>query len=466
MNQALDTPSTPLPIKLRLIIMMFLQYFVQGSYLPIISLYLQDSLGFGPKEIGTFAAALAIGPLLAPFILGQIVDRYVSAEHVLASCHAVAGALMLLIFYQHQYALVLVLGTIYSILYIPTLMLTNAVAFYHLKNRDREFPWVRLWGTIGFVVPAWFIELVLLRGLSGSALSQARGAALVCSAIAGLVMAAYCLTLPHTPPAKIAAARFAPAAVVRLLRRRDFLVLVIACFFIAMVHNFYFTWNSPFLKWFLRSGGIEGALEQRLSSIGQISEVAVMAGLGLAIVRIGFKDVLSLGAIAYLLRCLIFAGIPNFYGDYWEAMALVCIGQALHGFCFGCFLAASFMYVDRICAPDARGSMQTFYGTFVFGMGMVAGGLFSAHIGEIYTVEGEHDWTAIWQAPAVIATLALAGFVVFFPSGEPKGEAATVPQPAAPAIDTAIQAAPTSENVIMPPVPAPEPAPPPSEAKP
>lgn len=491
MSQPVEPASTSLPIKLRLVGMMFLQYFVQGSYLPIISLYLQDSLGFGPQEIGTFAAALAIGPLLAPFILGQIVDRYASAEHVLASCHAVAGLLMLLLSFQTRYELVLVLGTLYSVLYIPTLMLTNAVAFHHLQDREREFPWIRLWGTIGFVVPAWFIELVLLRGLSGKALDAARGVALICSASAGLVMAGYCLTLPHTPPARMARARFAPAAVLQLLRRRDFAVLVLACFFIAMVHNFYFTWNSPFLRWFLTQGGIAGALEQRLASLGQIAEVAVMAGLGLMITRMGFKDVLALGAIAYLLRCLIFAGIPNFHGPYWQAMTLVGLGEALHGFCFGCFLAASFIYVDRICVPDVRGSMQTFYGTFVFGLGMVAGGLFSANVAAAFTQgtgpAAVRDWTAIWLAPAILATLTLAAFVVLFPAGAAKraGEPAAEPPPA---VDTAIRAARESElgtlgsHSQLPPEPdtagreapshsrpppeVPEPPPPPTEATP
>lgn len=426
MREAVEVERTPRPVRVRLTVMMFLQYFVQGSYLPIISVYLQDALGFDSDQLSLFMSALAIGPLLAPFIIGQVVDRFLPTERVLAFCHFVGGILMLALYGQQYFWPVVVLGTLYSILYIPTMMLTNALTFAHLRQRDREFPGIRLWGTIGFIVPAWLIEPVFLRGLTGAELNSARGIALLFSGAAEIALALYCLTLPHTPPKPEARTRFAPGAVLGLLRRRDFQVLVAACFLVSIAHNFYFLWNSPFLKWFLGSQGIQGAYEQRISSLGQISEIGVMAGLGLAIPRFGFKKVLSVGILAYLSRCLVFAAIPVLGWPYAPAMTLVCLGQALHGFCFGCFLATGFIYVDRMAPADVRGSMQTFFGTFVFGVGSIVGARVGGIVGRAYTVgSGEaavRDWTAIWLAPALLMAATLLAFWAFFPRRLPEQE--------------------------------------------
>ncbi len=433
---------TPRPIMVRLCGMMFLQYFVQGCYLPIISVYLQDALGFDAEQIGYVGAALAVGPLVAPFILGQLVDRHLATQHVLAVCHFAAGAVMLLLYTQSSAGLVVVLGTIYSILYVPSMMLTNALAFHHLANRDREFPLVRLWGTIGFIVPAWLIEFWWLKGVEGDELSTARGVALVLSGVVGLGMGVFSLTLPHTPPPKKDSGDYAPGRVVGLMRMRNFLVLVLVTFGVAIVHQFYFVWNSPYLRAILDVGGIAGAWEQRISSIGQISEIFVMAGLGVAVTVLGFKRTMIVGIVAYILRCVILGGASMMGDPFGLTMTLVCIGQALHGFCFGCFLAAGYMYVDRVAPVDLRGSMQTFYGTFVAAFGFFVGGLIGGWVGEWFTsVSGEEtlresigvsstagllkfttegieqvrDWPAIWLTSALIGLICLIAFAVAFP---------------------------------------------------
>jgi hypothetical protein len=309
------------------------------------------------------------------------------------------------------------LGTLYSVLYVPTMMLTNSLAFYHLKNRDREFPVVRLFGTLGFVLPAWVIELYWLAGLTGEELNQARGVGFWLSGAVGIVMALYALTLPYTPP-KRRGGKFAPAVVVGMLKHRNFLVLVLVTFFIAIVHNYHFLWNSPFLKSALRSAGIEGAYEQRISSIGQISEVLVMALLGMAIVRLGFKRVMVVGAAAYSLRCLTFALAASSPPE--AQLALACAGQALHGLCFGCFLAAAYMYVDRVAPPDVRGSMQNVFGTFVIGLGAVMAGVIGGQVGDLFSrTTGDtriYNFTGIWLAGAALAAACLAAFAIWFPA--------------------------------------------------
>jgi len=417
-------PPTRL-LGVRLCVMMFLQYFVQGCYLPIISVYLKDALGFDSTQIGAFGSALAVGPLLAPFVIGQLVDRHFSTEKVLSVCHACGGLLMLALYWQTNFWVVVVLGTLYSVLYVPSMMLTNSLAMHHLPNRDRQFPLVRLFGTIGFIVPAWLIEPVLLSGLEGDALNTGRGVALALSGGAGIVMAVYCLLLPHTPPQRREGAKLAPVAAMGLMRYRNFLVLVAITFFVALVHKFYFVWNGPFLTHVLRSGDIQTAWEQRISSLGQISEIGVMAGLGLLIARIGFKWTMVIGAAAYTLRCLIFAGADALGADFSVTMTLACVGQVLHGFCFGCFLAAAFMYVDRYSPTDIRGSVQNLYGTLVIGLGFFAGGLVSGRIGtwcEIRDANGkviDYHWTEMWLSCALLAAVCMVAFALLFPRDAP-----------------------------------------------
>ena len=452
---SLPLTLTPAPLKRRLYLMMFIQYFVQGSYLPIISRYLEQSLGFTPNQLGVFGAALAVGAMLAPFVLGQLVDRHFATERVLVACHATGGIIMLILYGLGNGWLgnsvfwpAIILGTIYSTLYMPTLMLTNSLTFHHLKNRDREFPMIRVWGTIGFVVPAWMIEAVLLKDLKGDELVAARGIALLVAGVAGLVMAGYSLTLPHTPPEKKADdADFAPGKVAVLLRGRTFLMLTIVSLIVAVVHKFYFVWNSPFLGMILEKGNIESAWEQRISSIGQISEVAIMAGLAFSIARIGFKWTMFVGTVAYLVRCLLFTFASVTDASFGFVMTLTCLGQALHGVCFGCFLAVAYMYVDKISSSDLRGSMQTFYGTFVIGAGFFVGGFISGWIGELFSrpvgttplretwgftstaglvefvqernnvsVEMIRDWPAIWLSCAVMGVIACVAFALLFPS--------------------------------------------------
>lgn len=445
-----DTPnveSTETSLKRKLCLMMFLQYFVQGCYLPIITLYLFDALGFSALQVGVFGAALAVGPLMAPFVFGQIVDRHYATERVLSFCHFSGGVIMLALFFQTHYWPVVILGVLYSILYVPTMMLTNSLSFQHLKDSDREFPLIRLWGTIGFVVPAWVAEGIFLRNLEGETLNTGRGIVLAMAGVIGLLMAAYCLILPHTPPVKSDKKDLAPGKVLKMLKYRHFLILVVVTFIIAIAHKFYFQWNSPFISVILKEGGVTGAWEQRISSIGQVFEVIVMAVLGFGIKKYGFKTVMLVGLLSYLVRSLIFAYASTIGDVFAVSLLLTCIGQAMHGLCFGCFLAAAFIYVDKVAPLDVRGTMQTFFGTFVFGLGMFAGGFISGTIGNFFTssgtdsllrtqwniqsqtgiqeftrknLEGEtlslfRDWPGIWLSSAAIALFATILFWALFP---------------------------------------------------
>lgn len=473
-DPALLTPSSTAPtLKYRLYLMMFLQYFIQGSYLPVITEYLKSGLNFTAQELGTFGAAISVGPLVAPFFIGQLVDRHFSTERVLSFCHLCGGILMLGLYVSDSFWPIVVLAALYSTLYIPSMMLTNSLTFHHLKDREREFPLIRLWGTIGFVVPAWWVEMSFLDGLEGAELARARAIVLLFAGVAGLLMGLYCLTLPHTPPAP--QKDLAPRKVIQLLRLRHFAALVSISLVVAISHKYFFVWNSPFLRQMLDQLGMETAFEGRISSIGQIAEVLVMAGLGWSIKRFGFKTTMLAGTLAYLLRCLLFSyaitiqgatasldvdGLSMTFvanGPAKLMLGLVFLGEALHGFCFGCFLAAAFIFVDRVSPSDVRGSMQNFYGTFIVGAGLFLGGFVGGWIGGLfetpagaetfrqrYGIESaagmieferalpdgtsQHlvtDWPGIWLSGAVIAALAMLSFAIFFPARTEEPEEST-----------------------------------------
>jgi hypothetical protein len=343
-----------------------------------------------------------------------------STERVMAFCHGVGGLLMLWIFFERSFWPVILLGTLYSVMYVPTQMLSNSLAFQHLRNKDLEFPWVRFFGTAGFIVPAFLIEPWLqLQGLTGESLAVGRGIAFALSGAVGLVMGVYCLTLPHTPPKHAQDRSYAPGVVIRLLRRFDFLVLVVVSFFVGIVHKFFFVWNSPFLRAILDSGGIGGPYEQRIATIGQACELAVMVVLGFGIKRYGFKATLLVGAGAYALRCLLFSLVFSLDPPLAGKLALAFCGQALHGLCFGCFVAAGFMYVDKIAPPDVRGSMQTLFGTCVIALSYFVGGFVSGRVGSWFTTirpDGTvvRSWTEIWLTCAVLAIVCVVALGVFF----------------------------------------------------
>jgi MFS family permease len=291
-----------------------------------------------------------------------------------------------------------------------------------------EFPWIRLCGTLGFIAPAFLIEPLLLRGLTGAELEQARGVSFALSGVFGIVMGIYCLTLPHTPPRREEAHKYAPGVVMNMLRQRNFLVIVLVTFLICIAHQYFFVFNSPFLNEILRKGGVETARELQISSVGQWCELGVMAILGFVLTRIGYKWTLVAGATAYMLRCLIFSAVFAFDLPFAARLALALSGQALHGFCFGFFLAVGYMYVDRISPRDVRGSMQNIYGVFFVSIGFFVGGLAGGEVGQWFTTRtggvDVRDWTGIWLSSAALCAVCVFLLVAFFPRDHSQGASA------------------------------------------
>ncbi len=412
-------------VKERLCSMMFLEYAVKGIWILQASAFLtiavaEGGLGFSEREKGLIVAfPLAIGAILSPFV-GQLCDRKFATEKCLGVLLFFTGILKVITAEQTSFVAWLLLATGFAILYSPSVSLTNSLAMRHLSNPKVEFPRVRLWGTVGWIAVAWgFPALWLMEDLSFKAsppfYAGAERADIVprmidSLTIAGVIAMGYgvfCwLVLPKTPPAG-AGKTFSLAEVKGLLRKRSYVVLLVTAFVISSIHTFYFIQMSPF---FLLAGLAKSSLLPALS-IGQVSEVIVMAFLGKALTRFGFRKCIAFGALCYAIRYGIFAmtelPLPVFVG-----------AQVLHGLCFGFFFAASFIYVDRIAPVEVKHSSQTLLTMVIFGLGpLTAGWMNGILAGVSGTVEGKltmEGFGTFWGVAAGIAAAGAVGFWVWF----------------------------------------------------
>lgn len=410
-------------ITLRLSLMMFLQYAIWGAWLPVAARYLsaapaEDGLGFTSGQIGMILGmAGSIGAISAPFIAGQIADRYFRTERFLAFLLIVGGGLKWYTSYQTGFQPWLWLSIAYGVVFMPTLALSNSLAFAHIRDAGRDFPKVRVWGTIGWIAASWVFPMIWLQSsltvgwmppfLTGTEVENVTGRlvdSLKFSGIISLIYAAYCFTLPATPPKREGVERLAFAKAFRLMTRPSFAVLVLVSLSIATIHQIYFLQTGPFFS----TLGVKDSQIGPAMSIGQFSEIIMMVFLGALLKRLGFRAVLFFGASAYLVRYAIWgtAGLP-----VW----LMVSSQALHGLCYACFFAASYIYVDRIADDDVRNSAQTVFGIMILGGGPVLGGFLSGYLGDLYTPEGGTlNYSPFWYTIAAIGLVTSLVLVLLF----------------------------------------------------
>ncbi len=434
-SPALKAPAPPL-VKLRLSVMMFLQYAIWGAWLPLLFPFLLNHRGFSPEQIGTMFAVGAVGSIIGPFVAGQIADRYFNTEKFLGISHLLGALLVFQLAHITTYWGFLAFSLAYSIIYSPTLSLTNSISLHHLPDRDRDFGKVRLWGTVGWIavgisIGQWLLFKHTPEGAPDMvAKAQVAGMAdaFRASAVLGLLLGLYCFTLPKTPPSTGRKAS-ATLEAIGQVKRQPLLTLFLLAVPISCVHQFYFVHTSGFVGQYQNPPSAKGFVESvnsifgvgggGLMTIGQMSEIVVLAMIPLVAKALSRKSLLAIGILAYAARMALFAfADPIAKSLGVDPVAVLIPGIALHGLCFGCFIFVAFLVIDENTSADVRASAQSLFGLVVFGIGIIVGSVVAGWIATSATdpVTKAMDYRTLFSYPMWAALACLLILLVAYPS--------------------------------------------------
>ena len=410
-----------LGIRTKLSIMMFLQYFTWGAFFVTLGTYLGE-LGFSGERIGLCYGTSALGAIVAPFFVGMVADRFFATQRILAVLHLAGAGLLYAASTVTEFTAFYPILLLYFICYMPTLALTNSLSFSHMSSPEKQFPGIRVLGTIGWIVAGLLIGFLTIDDTTVALQSDAASTLavqttkgiedtnlpLLIAAGTSVLLGLYCLVLPHTPPSnaqgRITVRDVLGFDALSLMKQWSFTVFVIGSFLVCIPLQFYYAFTNPFLN----DIGVSNAAGKM--TIGQMSEIFFMLVMPVFFVRLGVKYMMLVGMAAWAARYVLFA-----YGNPTDLMWMLYIGIALHGVCYDFFFVTGYIYVDKKAGESIRASAQGFITLVTLGVGGFIGTWLAGRTSDYYTsASGVHDWRAFWLAPAIAAAVLTVLFAVTF----------------------------------------------------
>ena len=396
-----------LQMKSRLALMMFLEYFIWGGWYVTVGTWLGEGLHLSGQQIGLVAGTTAIGAIVSPFFIGLIADKLFATQKVLALLHLLGAVLLFLASTRGSFGPIYFLVLLYAVAYMPTLALTNSLAFRQMKDPKIEFGPIRVLGTGG-----WIVAGILI----GSLKLEATAMPMQLAGGASLLMAIYCLTLPKTPPlgatTKFGMKDIFPAEVLNLFRERSFAIFALASFLICIPLQFYYAFTNLYLN----EIGVQHAASKMTG--GQMSELFCMLLIPWFFRRLGVKYMLVAGMTAWTLRYALFA-----LGDPGAGMWMLWLGILLHGICYDFFFVTGQIYIDRKSSPAFRAAAQGTITLITYGAGMLLGSWLSGRVVDLYartSADGTvfHLWKPIWLIAGGLSAVVLLLFLATFSGKE------------------------------------------------
>lgn len=395
--------------KIRLSTMMFLEFFVWGSWYVTMGTFLGINLNATGAQVSAAFSTQSFGAIIAPVIIGLVADRYFNAERIMGFLHLVGAVLLYLCYQAESFAGFYPFIFAYMVLYMPTLALANSVSFRQMKDPEKEFSPIRVWGTIGWIASGLAISYVFFWDSATSLENGSLRYTFLMGAIASSVLGLFSFTLPKTPPKgksgnNVKISDLMGLDALGLLKDRNYAIFFISSILICIPLAFYYQNANPFLA----EIGVSDPTGKM--TIGQVSEVLFLLMLPLFFKRFGFKVTILVGMLAWSLRYLLFA-----YGDASGGLWLLLIGIALHGICYDFFFVSGQIYTDSKAGEKFQSSAQGLITLATYGIGMLIGFAIAGQVTDLFLAEsGTHDWKSIWMIPSGIAIFVVIVFMLFF----------------------------------------------------
>jgi nucleoside transporter len=379
----------------KLSLMMLLQYFIWGAWYVTMGTYMSVFLHASGVQIGAAYGALAIATMISPFFIGLVADRFFAAQRIMGILHI--GGSVLLYFAttisdnRAFYWIIL----LYSLLYMPTIALSNSIAFHQMTDPGKQFPWIRVFGTVGWIIAGLVIGTMAIEETSTT---------FYIAAMASLALGLISFILPNTPPTGTSSASSAAGRdALIILKNRSYLIFFIAAILVCIPLSFYY----GFANVFLNELGLENAAGKMI--LGQVSEALFILAIPFLFNNIGVKNMLLLGMTAWILRYVCFA-----FGDIGAGTWMLYAGIILHGICYDFFFVTGYMYTEKKAGEKIKNAAQGLFTFATYGVGMFIGTWFSGFTADYYVNDGIHQWQQIWLVPAFIAVAVLIYFILFF----------------------------------------------------